>query len=90
MAKTSGGSIVNISSIMGFVSGTGGHPACHASEGAVRIYSEAAAVRYGLLGVRVSTVHPGCMPPMLNATNAGERADKIAMTPLPHGIKPVG
>jgi hypothetical protein len=22
------------------------------------------------------------MPPMLNATNAGERADKIAMTPL--------
>ena len=27
MAKTGGGSIVNISSIMGFVGGTGGHPA---------------------------------------------------------------
>src|SRR5690349_20152200 len=82
MAKTGGGSIINISSIMGFVGSTSGHPAYHASKGAVRIYSKAAAVRYGPSGVRVNTVHPGYMPPMLNATNAGERADKIAMTPL--------
>ena len=82
MAKTGGGSIVNISSIMGFVGGASGHPAYHASKGAVRIYSKAAAVRYGPKGVRVNTVHPGYMPPMLNATNAGERADKIALTPL--------
>ena len=81
MAKTGGGSIVNISSIMGFVGGASGHPAYHASKGAVRIYSKAAAVRYGPLGVRVNTVHPGYMPPMLNATNAGERADKIAADP---------
>jgi transposase len=33
-------------------------------------------------GVRVNSVHPGYMPPMLNATNAGERADKIEATPL--------
>jgi NAD(P)-dependent dehydrogenase (short-subunit alcohol dehydrogenase family) len=82
MAKTGGGSIVNISSIMGFVGGTGGHPAYHASKGAVRIYSKAAAVRYGPSGVRVNTVHPGYMPPMLNATNANERGEKIAATPL--------
>jgi 3(or 17)beta-hydroxysteroid dehydrogenase len=80
MAKTGGGSIVNISSIMGFVGSTSGHPAYHASKGAVRIYSKAAAVRYGPSGVRVNTVHPGYMPPMLNATNAAERADKIALT----------
>jgi NAD(P)-dependent dehydrogenase (short-subunit alcohol dehydrogenase family) len=89
MAKTGGGSIVNISSIMGFVGGTGGHPAYHASKGAVRIYSKAAAVRYGPSGVRVNTVHPGYMPPMLNATNAGERDDKIALTPLRRIGRPI-
>jgi hypothetical protein len=68
---------------------TGGHPAYHASKGAVRIYSKAAAVRYGPSGVRVNTVHPGYMPPMLNATNAGERADKIAATPLRRIGKPI-
>jgi NAD(P)-dependent dehydrogenase (short-subunit alcohol dehydrogenase family) len=89
MAKTAGGSIVNISSIMGFVGSTSGHPAYHASKGAVRIYSKAAAVRYGPMGVRVNTVHPGYMPPMLNATNAGERDEKIAMTPLRRIGKPI-
>jgi NAD(P)-dependent dehydrogenase (short-subunit alcohol dehydrogenase family) len=89
MAKTGGGSIVNISSIMGFVGGTGGHPAYHASKGAVRIYSKAAAVRYGPSRVRVNTVHPGYMPPMLNATNAGERDEKIALTPLRRIGKPI-
>jgi NAD(P)-dependent dehydrogenase (short-subunit alcohol dehydrogenase family) len=33
-------------------------------------------------------VYPGYMPPMLNATNAGERTDKIAMTPLRRIGKP--
>jgi NAD(P)-dependent dehydrogenase (short-subunit alcohol dehydrogenase family) len=89
MAKTGGGSIVNISSIMGFVGSASGHPAYHAAKGAVRIYSKAAAVRYGPKGVRVNTVHPGYMPPMLNATNAGEREDKIALTPLRRIGKPI-
>ncbi|HEV2301089.1 MAG TPA: glucose 1-dehydrogenase [Stellaceae bacterium] len=82
MAKSGGGAIVNISSIMGFVGSAGGHPGYAASKGAVRIYTKAAAVRYGPLGVRVNSVHPGYMPPMLNATNANERADKIELTPL--------
>ena len=89
MAKTGGGSIVNISSIMGFVGSTSGHPAYHASKGAVRIYSKAAAARYGPSGVRVNTVHPGYMPPMLNATNAGERDAKIALTPLRRIGRPI-
>ena len=47
MQKAGRGSIVNISSIMGFVAGEGGHPAYHASKGAVRIFTKATAVRYG-------------------------------------------
>ena len=82
MAKTGGGSIVNISSIMGIVGGADSHPAYHASKAAVRNYTKAAAVRYGPMNVRVNSVHPGFMPPMLNATNQGGRDSKIPMTPL--------
>src|SRR5258708_2131789 len=82
MAKTGGGSIVNISSIMGFVGGPSGHPAYSASKGAVRIYTKSAAGRYGPLGIRVNLVHPGYMPPILNPTNANQRGEKIALTPL--------
>jgi NAD(P)-dependent dehydrogenase (short-subunit alcohol dehydrogenase family) len=89
MSKTGGGSIVNISSIMGFVGGPSGNPAYSASKGAVRIYTKSAAVRYGPMGIRVNSVHPGYMPPMLNATNANERADKIALTPLRRLGKPI-
>ena len=82
MMKTGGGSIINISSINGFVGSDGGHPGYHASKGAVRIYSKAAAVRYGPQGIRVNTVHPGYLPPMLNGTNANSRALAVAQTPL--------
>jgi NAD(P)-dependent dehydrogenase (short-subunit alcohol dehydrogenase family) len=82
MKKTGKGSIVNISSIMGFVANADGHPGYVASKGAVRLYTKAAACRYGPHGVRVNSVHPGYMPPMLNATNAHMRAEKIELTPL--------
>jgi NAD(P)-dependent dehydrogenase (short-subunit alcohol dehydrogenase family) len=76
------GSIVNISSIMGFVGSPDSHPGYAASKGAVRIYTKAAAAKYGPSGIRVNSVHPGYMPPMLNATNAAGRASKIEATPL--------
>ena len=46
-------------------------------------------VRYGPSGVWINPVYPGCMPPVLNATNAGERDDKIALTPLRRIGKPI-
>src|ERR1700712_1940482 len=71
------GSIVNISSIMGFVGSADSHPGYAASKGAVRLYTKAAAAKYGPSGVRVNSGHPGCMPPMLHATNAAGRASQI-------------
>ena len=84
MKDQGGGSIVNISSIMGFVGGEYGHPAYHASKGAVRIFSKAMAVKYGPHGVRVNSVHPGFMPPMSSANHAtdGARDSYILQTPL--------
>ena len=82
MPKAGRGSIVNISSIMGFVGGSEGHPGYAASKGAVRLLTKAAAVRWGPQGVRVNSVHPGYMPAMLGGTNAAGRAAKIPLTPL--------
>src|SRR5690348_6052211 len=81
MAKTGGGAIVNISSIMGIIGGDESHPGYCASKAAVRNYTKAAAVKYGPRKVRVNSVHPGYLPPMLNATNQGGRAAKIEQTP---------
>ena len=84
MQQAGGGSIINISSIMGFVGGEGGHPAYHASKGAVRIFTKATAVRYGPQGIRANSVHPGFMPPMRSSgvRSDDQRDDLVQLTPL--------
>ena len=83
MQAAGGGSIVNISSIMGFVGGESGHPAYHASKGAVRIFTKAIAVQYGPQNIRANSVHPGFMPPMRSARQTAEdRQVRVAATPL--------
>lgn len=54
-----GSSIVNLSSVAGII-GTTGHVAYHASKGAVRLMTKAAAVECAQLGtgVRVNSIHP--------------------------------
>ena len=85
MQQAGGGSIVNISSIWGLVGSDKGHPAYHASKGAVRLFTKAMAVRYGKDGIRVNSMHPGPMPPMISSTasqDTGERQDTLDLTPL--------
>ncbi len=57
--KEEGGSIINISSVMGMVGGAG--PAYNASKGGVRLLTKSLAVYCGNMGypVRVNSVHPG-------------------------------
>jgi NAD(P)-dependent dehydrogenase (short-subunit alcohol dehydrogenase family) len=91
MLESGGGSIVNISSIMGFVGGEGGHPAYHASKGAVRIFTKAAAVHYGPRGIRVNSVHPGFLPPMRSSRprNPTAMQEVIKQTPLRRTGEPI-
>jgi cyclopentanol dehydrogenase len=58
MERRSGGSIINISSIVG-LTGSGGSTTYHGTKGAVRLLTKAAAVQYGPEGIRVNSVHPG-------------------------------
>ena len=90
MQRAGGGAIVNISSIMGFVGGEGGHPAYHASKGAVRIFTKATAVQYGPNGIRANSVHPGFMPPMRSSHPDPEaREEQVQLTPLRRIGKPL-
>ncbi len=70
MLEGGGGSIVNISSISGFIGQEFLHPGYNASKGAVRILTKSVAVQYARRGIRVNSVHPGVMPPMMGPASA--------------------
>lgn len=91
MKKAGKGSIVNISSIMGFIGDGTGHPAYHASKGAVRIFTKACAVRHGPDGIRVNSVHPGYMPRMKTTihSNPNLREEQAKLTPLRRTGEPI-
>lgn len=58
MRRNGGGSIVNIASLSANVAGPYA-AAYHASKGAVRIFTKAAAIQYAKENIRVNSVHPG-------------------------------
>jgi NAD(P)-dependent dehydrogenase (short-subunit alcohol dehydrogenase family) len=84
LRRAGGGSIINISSICGLV-GSFGNAAYHASKGAVRIFSKAAALQYAPDRIRVNSIHPGFVETPMTApghANPEVAAHRIEVTPL--------
>ena len=84
MQRAGGGSIINISSICGIV-GSHANAAYHASKGAVRIFSKAAAIQYAPDRIRVNSVHPGFVDtPMTKPghSNPDVARKRLEATPL--------
>jgi NAD(P)-dependent dehydrogenase (short-subunit alcohol dehydrogenase family) len=84
MRKNGGGSVVNISSIFGIVGSPAG-AAYHASKGAARTFSKAAAVQYAPDNIRVNSVHPGFTDtPMTQDIHSQQEIHdaRVAMTPM--------
>lgn len=85
LRKAGGGSIINISSIYGIV-GSETSAAYHASKGAVRIFSKAAAIQYASEGIRVNSVHPGFVDsPMTAASHALPEVHELRIRRTPLG-----
>ncbi len=85
MQKGGGGSIVNLSSISGFVGQDYVHMGYSAAKGAARLATKAAAVQYASDGIRVNSVHPGIMPPMRTSQltrDPERRAKMLAAIPM--------
>jgi cyclopentanol dehydrogenase len=84
MRKNGGGSVINVSSIFGIVGSPAG-AAYHASKGAARTFSKAAAVQYAKDNIRVNSVHPGFTDtPMTRDIHSQQniREARLNMTPL--------
>ncbi|HEU4377572.1 MAG TPA: glucose 1-dehydrogenase [Hyphomicrobiaceae bacterium] len=84
MQRAGGGSIINISSICGII-GSHANAAYHASKGAVRIFSKAAAIQYAADKIRVNSLHPGFVDtPMTKPghSNPDVARQRLDATPL--------
>jgi NAD(P)-dependent dehydrogenase (short-subunit alcohol dehydrogenase family) len=85
MKKNGGGSIINLSSVSGIVGQPGVHVGYNASKGAVRLLTKGIAVQHGRDGIRVNSVHPGLMPPMITSGRSADpayRAKTLKGVPL--------
>jgi NAD(P)-dependent dehydrogenase (short-subunit alcohol dehydrogenase family) len=91
MRRAGGGSVINISSILGTV-GSSAATAYHCSKGAVRILSKQAAAQYAAEGIRVNSVHPALIqtPMTLNRETVLQEAYDtfVAGSPMKRPGKP--
>ena len=83
MRAGGGGSIINISSIMGIV-GSPTSPAYSAAKGAIRIFTKSTALQYARENIRVNSVHPGYADtPMTREVFAPERVREALLRRTP-------
>jgi NAD(P)-dependent dehydrogenase (short-subunit alcohol dehydrogenase family) len=84
MRRTGGGAIVNVVSIYAMVGSRSG-TSYHASKGAARALTRAAAVQYAPEGIRINAVFPGFVETGMTAelhARPGIREERVALTPL--------
>lgn len=82
MLKSGGGSIVNISSILGAVGFAGSSGYSAAKHGVVGL-TQTAAVEYSAQNIRVNAVGPGFIEtPLLNVLDAEVKAQLVALHPI--------
>ncbi len=85
MRRAGGGAVINISSICGII-GSYANAAYHASKGAVRIFSKAAAIQYAPDKIRVNSIHPGFVDtPMTQPGHANPEIAQIRTNATPLG-----
>lgn len=86
-----GGSVINISSILGLV-GSAGTTAYSASKGGVRLFTKAAAVEAAQtgLGIRVNSIHPGYIETPMVMEGVKQRPEPEATIAYLKSRHPVG
>ncbi|WP_020417353.1 SDR family NAD(P)-dependent oxidoreductase [Amycolatopsis sp. ATCC 39116] len=85
MARSGGGSIVNLSSISASIGQLGVHLGYGASKAAVKSMTRTAAVHYADDGIRVNAVAPGMLPPMRTSRGSADpvwRARQLDGVPM--------
>ena len=82
LRESGNAAIVNISSLYGLI-GSPGSIAYHASKGAVRLMTKAAALEYVRQGIRVNSIHPGQIDtPILAGLTPEQDAQIKEATPM--------
>jgi len=77
-----GGAIVNVASISANIGNPGVHIGYNASKGGVRTLTRAAAAEYGPRKIRVNSVNPGVLPPMIGSKRVDVAEGLLARVPL--------